>query len=166
MASRQKSSRARAAGGRQTTQQPSRREHITSDTGYDSNNKGIVQTRKNKMEDESREKLANYIQETIKDAATLTDLGMLASHNTSQNLTLGQDEDAHDLLLSPHTDEALHNSHIDTPPITTSQRHFGVVNTLSPPVHNSQTDYLNCQLQDMIKQLVMDLPVQQVVITH
>ena len=90
------------------------------------------------MEEESCEKLANYIQETIKDAATLTDLGMLSSPTASQNLTLGQDEDSHDLSLSPHTDGALHNSHTDTPPITTSQRHFGVVNTLSPPVRTSQ----------------------------
>ena len=139
MASRQKPGRSRAAGGRQTNQHPSRREQITSDTGYDSTNKGVAQTRKNKMEDESREKLANYIQETIKDAATLTDLGMLASPTASQNLTLGQDEDSHDLSLLPHTDGVLHNSHIDTPPITTSQRHFGVVNTLSPPVRSSQT---------------------------
>ena len=99
MATRQKPTRSRVAGGRQTTQQQSRREQSTVDTGYDSSNMATAQFRREKMEGDSREELAKYIKETIKDAGTLTELGMVPSPTVSQNLTLQQDDDSHDLHL-------------------------------------------------------------------
>ena len=138
MATRQKPARTRAAGGRQTSQQQTKKNLMTSDTGYDSS-RNTVQFRRDRVDDDSRKELARYITETIKDADTLTELGMVASPTASQNPTPQYGEDSRDLSLLLHDDKVSRHSQRETSPVPTSQRHFSEVNLLSPPTHSSRT---------------------------
>ena len=148
MATRQKSGRTRAAGGRQTSQQHSLqkplarltregRDRITSETGYDSVDRGI--RHENQMEENSTQQLARYVNELDTETDRLKELGLGAAAITSQDLTRSQSDNPQDMTVTPQASRMSHTFHRADSPVPSSQRHFSVVNTLSPPVLSSQT---------------------------
>ena len=150
---KQKSERARAARGRQTSQQKTKqeplirstwesRDRIASDTGYDTVDKRI--RRDTQLEDEgSTQQLARYVHELDTESDRLKELS-LGVITASQQGTRNTGDNSHsdksqDTTVTPHHSRTSHTFHGNESPPLSSQRHFSLLNTLSPPVHSGQT---------------------------
>ena len=153
MAMKQKSERARTARGRQTGQQKTKqeplirstwesRDRIVLDTGYDTVDKRTLRDTQLDLEGSTLQ-LARYVHEldTESDRLKELNLGVIkasqdGSRNTGDNFHSDKSQETTD---TPHHSQTSHSFHGNESPPLTSQRHFSALNTLSPPVHSSQT---------------------------
>ena len=178
MAMRQKSEKTRAVRGRQTGQQKTKqeplirstresRDGIVSDTGYDTVDKRTLRNTQLDLEG-STQQLARYVHELDAESDRLMQLN-LGVAKTSQDMLRNTGDKFHsdnfhsdksqDTPATPHVSRISHSFHGNESPPLTSQRHFSVLNTLSPPVHSSQTRRpILTEQQALPLQLTEDVP--------